>query len=221
MDKFTQITSAPREPPIRPAYSDRQFLHTYLAGALLPLVQATITAVMVMVATVALLYSFDALELVKPAVVLGLLTWVGTWLYLQRRWLSLTSLERVLNFDINGDGRIGRPEPKPETVIRVDKVKSNGHFQQMKYTFSISDDQLLEFARGMLTGKPISRRRWAGPDKPFSDGEYRTFQSELIKWQLIEPGGNGFILTEEGEEFFENYVEQHGPPSPTPDVESA
>ena len=220
MDKFTQITSSPREPPMQPAYSDRQFLHTYLAGAMLPLVQATITAVMVMLVTVALLYSFDAIDLVKPAVVLGLLSWIGTWLYLQRRWLSLTSLERALRIDIDGDGRIGKPEPKPETVVRVDRITQDRHFQQSRYTFSISDEQLLEFARGMVTGKPISRRRWAGPDKTFSDGEYRTFQSELIKWQLIESGGNGFVLTEEGEEFFESYVEQHGPLSPTPDVET-
>jgi hypothetical protein len=82
--------------------------------------------------------------------------------------LNLTSLERVLNFDIDGDGRIGKPEPKPETVIRIDKIKQDRHFQSIRYTFSISDDQLLEFARGMVDGKPISRRRWAGPDKTFS-----------------------------------------------------
>jgi hypothetical protein len=219
MNKYTQTTQTPQAPPTPPAYSDRQFLHTYLAGALLPLVQATITAVMVMIGAVALLYYFNAIDLIKPVFVVGVLTWVGTWLYLQRRWLNLTALERVLNWDINGDGRIGR-EPKPETVIRVDKITENRSFQQRRYTFSITDEQLLEFARGMVEGKPISRRRWAGPDKTFSDGEYRTFQTELIKWQLIESGGNGFILTEEGEDFFEGYVEQHAPPSPAPPSET-
>jgi hypothetical protein len=219
MNKFNQITQQPQPQPTHPTYSDRQFLHTYLAGALLPLLQATITAAMVMLGAVVLLYYFDAIDLLKPAFVVGLLTWVGTWLYLQRRWLTLTA-ERALNWDINGDGHIGKPEPKPETVVRVDKVKADGHYQSSRYKFSVEDDQLLVFARGMMEGKPISRRRWSGPDKVFSDGEYRTFQTELIKWQLIEPGGNGYVLTEEGYEFFEGYVQQHSP-SPAPAVESS
>ncbi len=216
MNKYTQTTQQPQAPPVQPIYSDRQFLHTYLAGALLPLMQASITAAMVMLGAAAVLYYFNAIDLIKPVFVVGVLTWVSTWLYLQRRWLNLTSLERALNFDIDGDGHIGRAERKPETVVRIDKVTAERSFQSRRYTFSISDDQLLEFAQGMILGKPISRRRWAGPDKTFSDGEYRIFQSELIKWQLIESGGNGFILTEEGEDFFEGYVEQHSPPSPTP-----
>ena len=216
MNKYSQTTPQV-QPPQPPAYSDRQFLHTYIAGAMLPLVQASITAAMVMLGAIALLTYFGAIELVKPAFVVGVLTWVVTWLYLQRRWLNLTALERALNWDINGDGRIGR-EPKPETVIRIDKINAHRSFEQRRYTFSISDEQLLEFARGMVEGKPISRRRWAGPDNTFSDGEYRKFQSELIKWQLIESGNNGFILTEDGEDFFASYVEQHSPPSPTPDV---
>ena len=214
MNKYSQTTPQV-QPPQPPAYSDRQFLHTYIAGAMLPLVQASITAAMVMLGAIALLTYFGAIELVKPAFVVGVLTWVVTWLYLQRRWLKLTELERFLNFDINGDGRIGK-EPKPETIVRIDKITQDRSFQQRRYTFSISDDQLLEFALGMAAGKPIGRRRWAGPGKTFSDGEYRIFQDELIKWQLIESGGNGFILTEEGEEFFMGYVEQHSPPSPSP-----
>ena len=117
-----------------------------------------------------------------------------------------------------GDRNMGKPEPKRETIVRVDKISRDKTFQQSRYTFSIADDKLMTFACGMVEGKPISRRRWTVREPVFSDGEYRAFQSELIKWQLIEPGGNGFVLTEAGEDFFESYVDQNHLPSPTPTV---
>ena len=218
MNKFTQTTQQPQLQPTHPTYSDRQFLHTYLAGALLPLVQASITAVMVMLGSVALLYLFNAIDLFKPTFILGVFTWIVTWLYLQRRWLNLTALERALNMDINGDGHIGQMAPKPETVIRLDEVKDNGHYQSFTYKLPISDEQLIMLADGLINRhRPMSRREWTPKANGFSDDEYRELQSAMLKFGLLEPVGAGFDLTRPGRAMMRHYASL----SPTPTVESS
>ena len=64
------------QPTANPSYSDRQFLHTYQTAAWVPLTQATINAGMGMVLTGVTLYLFDAMDYVKPILVMGALTWV-------------------------------------------------------------------------------------------------------------------------------------------------
>src|SRR3970282_3014401 len=100
MNKFQQ-TTPPIQQPSAPNYADRPFLHTFLAGALLPLVQSTITAVMAGIGTLTALYLFGAIDLLKPSLIITGIVWVLTWLYLQRRWLNLTSFDSFLVVDLN------------------------------------------------------------------------------------------------------------------------
>src|SRR3972149_595670 len=108
MNKFQQSTP-PIQQPSAPSYADRQFLHTFLAGALLPLVQSTITAVMAGIGTLTALYLFGAIDLLKPSLIITGIVWVFTWLYLQRRWLNLTSFESFMGVDLNSSANIGTP----------------------------------------------------------------------------------------------------------------
>jgi hypothetical protein len=217
MNKFTQSTSQVQAPQPPPAYSDRQFLHTSSVGVSLPLAQATVTAGMVMLGTLAVLYLFDAIDLFKLPIFLGIFTWIATWLYLQRRWLKLTELEKWFG-DLNHDGYIG--EPPKKVTITVNRVKEDQHIEQMQHTFSVSDQQIQRFFTTVKTstrgGRGISRRQWTPKNiHGFSEGEWDTFYSELIKQSLVTMRGTDCVLTKEGEEIADGWYSRARPPSPT------
>lgn len=203
MNKFNQTT-----PPVAPTpqtnYADRQFLHTFLVGAFLPLVQATITAVMAFIGTLTLLYLVNAIDLLKPALIVAAVTWVLTWLYLQRRWLNLTSFERMTGIDLNGDGQIGTPKkPAEPLVIRLDEWGANGHFRSRTMNLDVTREQLAALARGLMDGVPFTERKWTGAGKPFSSGQFRKLRSDWLKQNLLElvsdkDGRQGFDFTDEG-----------------------
>lgn len=207
MKKFEQQTSAPGPQSVPPTYADRQFLHTFLAGAFLPLVQATMTAAMAGIATLTLLYIFNAVDIVKPMLIVSAVVWVVTWLYLLRRWLSLTALERLTGIDINGDGQIGKPKAKAEPlVIRLDEVDKGHYRQRMINIDDVTAEQLTEFARGMLAGRPFTEREWTGKGKPFSSGQggsFRRFRSNWLKHGFVtivsdKDNRQGFDFTDSG-----------------------
>lgn len=217
-NKFNQTT--PQQQIQSPAYSDRQFLHTFSAGAWLPLMQASITAAMVMLGTSVLLYAVNARQVVKPAVILGVITWIAMWLYLQRRWIDLTTLERVLKLDINGDGKIGKATPVEPFVIQLNDINPETKaFSQRRIDLTevITREKLIEFSTGVVKRRrPISRREWTPrAKKGFSDDEYRAWQTAMIRCGLICSEGAGFTPTRAGLRFFTYWAEQD--PSPTDD----
>lgn len=198
-----QTTAQPVQPSSPPAYSDRQFLHTYAVGAFLPLVQATITAVLVMLGTAVLLYVFNVLDWFRPAAILGVFTWVATWLYLQRRWINLTQLETFLNWDLNNDSVIGEPPKAEQFVIRLDEITSDNHYRSRNIESVITKEKLIIVARGLLVGLPFTERRWTGEGKPLSVNEFRALRSMWLKHGLIELVSDkdhrqGFYLTDQG-----------------------
>jgi hypothetical protein len=218
MNKYQQVIPQPvQQAP--PSYSERQFLHTYLAGAFLPFLQASITAIMAGVLTVIVCLKLRAVDILEPTLMVMAVVWAGAWLFLQRRWLNLTALERALNWDLNRDGYIGQaPAPKSETVIRLDDVKENGHFQSFTYKFPVSEEQLIILADGVINrGRPLSRREWTPKVNGFSDDEYRDLQSTMLKHGLLEPRGTGFDLTRPGRAMMRYYARL----SPTASIDPA
>jgi hypothetical protein len=208
MNKFNQETT----PPVMKgaSYADRQFLHTFLAGLLLPLAQASIIAAMSMVGTAVTLYLFDAVDYVKPVLVMGVLTWIFTFLYLMRRWLNLTSLEQITGLDINGDGQIGKVPRSGKAaeplLIRLDEFGANGHYRSRTMALDVSQDQLRALAQGLLNGLPFTERQWTGPGKPFSSGPEGSFRPLRRAWlkegilQVVSDKDHrqGFDFTDEG-----------------------
>jgi len=211
MNKFQQ-TTPPIQQPSAPSYADRQFLHTFLAGALLPLVQSTITAVMAGIGTLTALYLFGAIDLLKPSLIITGIVWVLTWLYLQRRWLNLTSFENFMGVDLNGDGNIGKPMKEPEHfVIRLDEITADQHYRSRNIDSVISKEQMTVLARGLLNGIPFSERNWAGAGKPLSSTEFRTLRSVWLKQGLLEVTSDkdnrqGFYLTDQGWSVMEQFA---------------
>lgn len=216
MNKFTQTESLPQVQ--HPSYSDRQFMHTLLAGVVLPLAQAAVTAAMVMLSLVVIMYLLDAIDVFKFPVIAGVITLVGMWLFLQRRWLSITNLERVTGIDINRDGVVGEPAKKVHII--VDKVKDDEHIEQMDHTFPVSEQQIELFFSTVKTstrgGKSISRRKWTPKNiNGFSEGEWDAFFAELVKQKLVTIKGNECVLTSDGEEIADGWYQRANIPSPT------
>lgn len=213
--------------PYQPTNTEKQFLHTYTAGAMLPLTQASITALLVFIGSFVVAYFvFDAIDPVKPALVLAVVAWIGTWLTRQRLWINLASFERMTGIDINNDGIIGEAEPTPKRdpiVIRIDEVSSKGSYQSSTHVFPewLSDEQLTSLANGLINlHRPFSRRQWTEINRVFSDDDYRDLQSWMIKHGMIELSGSkpnsGYKLSRTGLAA----MKQYAPPlSPTEDAE--
>lgn len=221
MNNFKQEAAANQPPPV--VTRDTQYLHTYTVGAILPFLQASITAVLIFIGSLVVAYFvFDIIDPLKPAVTLATLSWIGTWLARQSRWLMLTA-ERLTGIDINRDGVVGTEKKEPDVIrIQVREIKQDGAYQvHDNIDLPISREQLEALARGLLNGVPFSERKWTAPNNDiFSSNEFRTLRSIMVRRQLIElvnekDARQGYKLTHQGRSIMEYYAS----PSPTPDVD--
>ena len=220
------------QPTTTSQHAERQYLHTLVAGAWLPLAQSTIVAIVVSIGTWVIAYFvFDAVDPHKPAILFFVITWVCMLIKLQLHWLSLTTVEKIFQQDFNGDGMIGDVEQPAEratprrVVIQLDTVKENGRYQvgdksdQLK--FSCTPEQLQTFAAGILSGIPIAEKKWTPlkDGKLFSGNKWRDLMGEMLAQKVIRyvSEGNsldGFELTDIGKAVMKAYAS----PLPHPDV---
>lgn len=213
---YQQVTPA----PVINKSNDKEFLHTFTAGAMLPLVQASITALIIGVSVLVIeVYMFDALDPFRVTIPATVIAWVATWLISVRRWFTLTNIERVVNLDINHDGQIGETKRAPVKVVRVqiDRIRENGHIQQQSIIdLPIGEQELTTLARGLMNHIPFSEKRWTGEGNLFSIDEFRALRSELIRRELLTLANEkdrrqGYTLTEAGRALMQQMAA-----SPTP-----
>lgn len=193
------------------SYAERQFLHTFVAGAILPLVQAFITGAIVFVVALTFALRAGAMDPFSWPITLGVVAFGGMWIGLQRRWLTLTNLERILNVDLNQDDVIGEPKSREPVVIRIDKIM-NGHYQSSMVRLPVSEEQLIALARGFELHRPFTEREWTGEGKAFSSEEFRELRREMLRRELImrkSARGTrpGYVLTGDGIETMKKYKE--------------
>ena len=210
-------------------HAERQYLHTLVAGAWLPLVQSTIFAGVIGIVVLTIAYFvFDARDPFKWSI----LSFVGTWAYMIwmsiRHWWSLTTVEQILQRDINGDGVIGEATPQPSAkprrvIVELYKVKEDGHIQVGDVSnlvkLSCSDEQLQTLAMGLENGLPFSEKQWCGKDKPFSTDDFRSLRAEMLANGLTEYVNDkdkrqGVRLTDAGRAVMSEYSS----PLPRPEV---
>lgn len=207
--------------------SDRQYLHTFGAGVFLPLTQASITALVVTIATWVIVWMvFDLIDPHKPAFFLGIVVWVWQWTKLQRHWFSLTAIRNAIH-DLADDGRLNnsyQPEAEEEAqpeVIRIQLIKENGHIGE---TIDLPADResLGVLARGLINGMPFSERFWTGRGKPFSTNTFRALKDAMMKRGLCEyisasDPRQGIQLTEDGRTVMKKFALPHSPTEETED----
>jgi hypothetical protein len=200
--------------------TDRHYLHTYGAGAWLPFMQASITALIVTIAVWVLAWMiFDALDPHKPALVIGIVVWVWQWVKLQGHWFALTAVNHVIN-DLADDGRLNnsvQPEAQDEAprIIRIQLIKDNGHIGET-IDLPCDEEQLSTLAKGLINGLPFSEKFWTGRGKPFSTNQYRALKDAMMKRGLCEyvnetEPRQGIRLTDAGRAVMENFALPHSP----------
>jgi hypothetical protein len=139
-----------------------------------------------------------------------------------RHWLSLTTVEKKLQIDINGDGVIGnvnQPTVKSgarKVRIELEKIQDS-HYQSNTIDFPCDDDQLYALAMGLMNNIPFSERAWTGTGKPFSTNDFRDVKDVMKKHGLVEYVNDtdvrqGMRLTATGRALMEKITL----PSPTP-----
>lgn len=212
-------------------HAERQYLHTMVAGALLPFAQATITALVIAVGTWVIAWLvFDVLDPYKPALFFGVVSWVGMLVKLQSHWLKLTTIENILRVDLDGDHHIGeapKAEVKPRRiVIQLDQVTEDGHYQVGDVSSRVelpgTDEQLYALAQGLINGMPFTDRTWSGDGKLYTGQEWRELKEELFKRhgdrdpiiEYVNPQNkkHGIRLTPAGRKFFEEVIADNSPP---------
>lgn len=201
MSTFTQQQSTQDKAP---SYSEKQFLHTQTAAVIVPLMQSGVTSLIVFVVAMVLSIKLQARDLISIPLILFVVSFLFTWLWLQRRWLTLTNLEKVIGVDLNNDKVVG-PPVRSITVVRIERV-DKGQYQSRDVPLSASPAQLKELAQGFANDRPFSEREWTGAGKPFSTQSFRDLREQMLKGLLIERVSvkdprQGFRLTEEGEKW--------------------
>lgn len=194
------------------AENERAFLFTTAAGVLLPVLQAIITGALAGLAAwcYAWLLHFPQAWRWGLGVALGVL--VLAWLGMLARWLDLTRpIERLTGVDLDHDGYIGTPDTIRVEVTSQDKR----HVTAAEIPYA---SKLADFARGVLSGEPISERQWSGAGKLFSQTEFRQVRDLFMargwfRWINPESPQQGFEITPGGRAALRALAQ--GGPSPT------
>lgn len=206
-----------REAPETKHVQAQEYLHTPLAGAIVPLIQAAITGGMLSFIVLVVLVWARVRPWPQITLLVFCLATAGTWLLLQVHWFGLTQVR---------PGIEGQQQSKPKQSTQHHTVKvdlagrtQDGYYHSEQAEFTITESQLSELAAGLLDGKPLSEREWTGEGKPLSIGQFRQFRAECIKRkliQLVNPKAptQGFELTRTGRAMM-RYFANLTPHSPT------
>lgn len=225
---YPQAGYYPKYQPPNPVQAQK-YLHTPEAGAVVPLLQASVTGLLFGLIAVTLLIWQN----VNDWPVYAILVWLGstsvTWLSLQKHWMSLTTIERFTGIDINQDGVVGDVvETSPAHVVRVDlRQDTDDGYKVTKAELPIDESALCVLAGGLMTGRPLSEREWCGTGKPLSSLTYRNLIKHMVNRQLIEQVNpkdtrQGYKLTRVGKAAMSYFagLSVSFAPSPSPLVES-
>lgn len=209
--------------------NEKQFLHQYTPGALLPLLQSFITSIITFLLVFVLMWMvFDVLDPHKPALVIALIVLLISWVSRQKMWVTLAQLERWTGLDLNNDHKIAdepieEVQPKTSTVyIDLRKISRDGGYSNSKFPLpkGVTEEHLAQIARDMFTmGRTFTETQLSGPGK-ISLPKFRQLRAVMKTQGLCEKIGTAdnadFELTDEGEAWLRSYL-----PSPAPSEEDA
>lgn len=191
------------------------------ADVIVPLQQAAITAGVITLPTAIL--TLAAGWPIHVPVIVGAATFTASWFYLLRDSRGLLRVtERIVNRDIDGDGRIGSvPMAEPQRAsVEVSVAEPEHYGGRMSFmNFHVSEAGLLQLARGVTGGRELTERTWTGRGQPFAvRAEFNEFRDQLIGRGYAQWVGrdhrHGWKLTERGAELFKSLASRPHPPAP-------
>lgn len=162
--------------------ADQSYLHTPQVGAILPLIQAVITGLVITMPIAVMLFKFNATDLFLWSLFIFCSVTAGMWTYLWLHWLGLT-LERVTGIDINGDGVIGDEIVVP---VRVDIEQTDGNSHTTTRASFPSERKLVAVADAIVNcGASFSVREIVEKRKLLSRSEFEDMRAEMVSRGII------------------------------------
>lgn len=198
-----------------PTTNDKQYLHTFGAGAFLPLMQSTISALIVTLAVWLICWMvFGMMDPHKPAIFIGVVVWLWMWWKLQLHWFALTAVNMMQDFmddgQLNNSNQPEVTEEAPRRVVTVRLVRENGRVSD---TFDLpgGEEAFRVLATGLVNGLPLSERWWTGRGKPYGSETWRDLmdvmrERGLAEYKDPEHKKRGHRLTPDGEAFSRGYA---------------
>ena len=200
----------------------REHLHTVLAGAWLPALQAILTGVFLGVVVLVLAIVTDRPMPGLWGLIATGVTTLAMWYTLLRRWLDLTApIERITGWDINRDGYIGEAIEPEEIKITLEHRKDGALRQQQFANLTMSSTTWEKFCRGLIDcDYSLAESNWVGSSNLFSRGEYQEVRNLFMKrgwaeWVNESYHPHGVRLTDVGTQMIDAYVSSPTPLLPT------
>jgi hypothetical protein len=206
-----------------PRNDNKEYLHTLVAGALLPFWQALISGAIAFVAALIIMLAIRSSEPFLSTGIVAVLVLAAVWLAAQWRWFTLTA-ERMTGVDLNRDGVIGdarRAEPRREVRVRLQDTR-NGRYSEQVQDYPASMEQLQRLAIGILKlDAPFTVRRWCsevdGGEKVFTQAEFQELRSAFLKARTLDNkpllaaaskarAQKGYEFTDEGRQVLEAFL---------------
>lgn len=194
MKRITRY-DAVAETPIQP---ERHNPLTIEAGVAIPLyasaVWGVIAAVVGMAIALLLKASFNIAALVFFLTLIAGFT--AAWAQYQQHWLRLSTIERIVGRDLDGDNVIGDSRPR-EIRIRLQDTPTHEEI------IHLPEAQLQKLAGCIQQGYRLTERELAGRNKPFSLNEWKALRDELKRRGLMVEASpkapqQGYIWTKKG-----------------------
>lgn len=190
---------------------DRKYLHSATVAALVPLLQAFITGLLLGLLVLILALALHRRDAWTWCGVVFALAMAGTWIQAQRRWHSMTGLQLVQDEPIR---QFTNVIPTPEILVRISE--DHGH-QVTRATLPATLAQMQDLAAGLLAGQPFAERGFCGYGKPFSINGFRSLRAELVKRGLLAMANpkdprQGYVMTVVGRQTMRAFIQDD--PSP-------
>lgn len=197
----------------------RTHYQSRMVAVTVPFYQSLITGLLAGILVAILIYAFGGTN--KYILIGFAVTWVVVtgivWLLLLQNWRELVwNMEQQFGVDLTGDQVIG-----PPLAIQAEVSRNGG---QSRHYADLSGSYLLRFFEAILAGEDISEARWTPARNGFSKSDYWSTISGLIRlgvlrWKNMDSHPQGVILTDDGEEILEQWIdeidrEQKPPPPP-------
>ena len=195
------------------------------SDVVVPLAQSAITGAVLAVPVGVLAASQGWSAYVPLSVMAG--TFALSWLYLLRDSRGLLRItERIVNRDLDGDGRIGDTPAEPKSSkpnVRVDITERHDGGMRLRFLdVPIAEHKIITLARGVMNGRAFSEREWAGRGRPLSVSEFRELREQLFRANYMrwQDGGRrqGVEFTAKGRALFRRLAELDPTPPPDDDV---
>jgi len=188
--------------------SAQEYLHSANAGAGVPLLQATITGLVIAIPVLVILLKNRVTDAWYWAAGVWALIQAITWIINQMHWFSLTNIEKLTGIDLNKDGVIGDGKGMPGESVRTIKINlheisEGGYVSVTTARFPVDEESMAILAAGLLNGIPFAERYWIGAGKIFSQAQFRDIRSEMLKRGILELANpkspqQGYQLTRAG-----------------------